>query len=248
MRLKGAEGLLAPVMEEAKVPRLLRPESNKVSIIEAKQTPDTCFQQAVASELEPALSSSDSNEVSIIEVIIRGQTFNARAAPGGQCTPTVNVPQLASLLQSLPLAGGPDWLQWNSARAKASALGARGKPVPAGSKQWSEADGLGPVEQQSLMFPGTAPARTQPEQRPGPWVPEANRGQQPVERKAYCMNLFVQQASSRYNKSPATIMAERPEQPERLVNRTHQPQGLPPVLLQSQRSPGPVAQPLPRCQ
>ncbi|EPQ18903.1 hypothetical protein D623_10034141 [Myotis brandtii] len=47
----------------------LSSESNKVSIIEAKQTPDTCFQPAVATELEPALSSSDSNKVSIIEGI-----------------------------------------------------------------------------------------------------------------------------------------------------------------------------------
>ncbi|ELK32564.1 Arf-GAP domain and FG repeat-containing protein 1 [Myotis davidii] len=48
-------------MEEGKVPRLLRPssepesnssESNYVSIIEDKQTPDTCFQPAEVSELE----------------------------------------------------------------------------------------------------------------------------------------------------------------------------------------------------
>ncbi|EPQ16272.1 RING finger protein 17 [Myotis brandtii] len=56
-QLKRAGGLLAPVMEEAKLPpccgrALSSTLSNKVAIIEAKQTPDTCFQQAMASELE----------------------------------------------------------------------------------------------------------------------------------------------------------------------------------------------------
>ncbi|ELK35260.1 hypothetical protein MDA_GLEAN10003154 [Myotis davidii] len=68
-QLKRAGGLLAPVMEEAKLPpccsrALSSTLSNKVAIIEAKQTPDTCSQQAVA-------RSWTSNKVSIIEGAIR---------------------------------------------------------------------------------------------------------------------------------------------------------------------------------
>ncbi|ELK25194.1 Transgelin-2 [Myotis davidii] len=55
--VEASRRLAAPVMEEAKLPpccgqALSSTLSNKVAIIEAKQTPDTCFQQAVASELQ----------------------------------------------------------------------------------------------------------------------------------------------------------------------------------------------------
>ncbi|ELK35219.1 Anthrax toxin receptor-like protein [Myotis davidii] len=66
MQLKRTWGLLAPVMEEAKVPRLPGPAlsytlRDNVSIIEAKQTPYTSFQQS------QSWSEQDSNNVSIIE-------------------------------------------------------------------------------------------------------------------------------------------------------------------------------------